>query len=163
MQRFILMENIARFRTWLAEEHDEFDRRVVRELLAKALRDFAIFQAESAGLIAEIDVSQSQEQKTMFRNSFETSGDPYLLLDPRKGLHIVDINGAYGEATMTSSAKVAGNRLFDIFPDNPQDPKADGVSNLFTSLSRVVETGKLDNAMMYAMLTAYLSPNIGSR
>ena len=45
---------------------------------------------------------------------------------------------------MTSSSKIAGNPLFDVFPDNPADATADGVSNLFASLKRVTETGALD-------------------
>jgi hypothetical protein len=31
--------------------------------------------------------------------------------------------------------------LFDVFPDNPGDEFADGVSNLFTSLRIVAQTG----------------------
>ncbi|MEZ0015430.1 hypothetical protein [Sinorhizobium fredii] len=67
-----------------------------------------------------------------------------MLFDPRKGLHIVDINEAYGAATMTSSAKIAGSPLFDVFPDTPEDPMADGVSHLFASLTKVAERGIVD-------------------
>jgi hypothetical protein len=35
----------------------------------------------------------------------------------------------------------AGRPLFDVFPDNPADETADGVSNLFVSLKRVIEIG----------------------
>lgn len=74
----------------------------------------------------------------IFRDEFAASQDPYLLLDPRKGLHIVDINEAYGTATMTSSAKIAGCPLFDVFPDNPEDPTADGRQQSF----RITQEGR---------------------
>ena len=43
---------------------------------------------------------------------------------------------------MTHRHAIAGERLFDVFPDNPGDPSADGVSNLYASLSLVVQTGR---------------------
>ncbi|NKK71002.1 hypothetical protein GFM13_11570 [Rhizobium leguminosarum bv. viciae] len=67
-----------------------------------------------------------------------------MLLDPRKGLHIVDMNASYEMATLTSAAKVAGNCVFDVFPDNPSNDEADGVSNLFASLKKVANKGVPD-------------------
>jgi hypothetical protein len=64
-----------------------------------------------------------------------------MLLDPHKGLHIVDMNEAYATATMTHRDRVCGNKLYDVFPDNPAVADADGASNLFVSLKRVAETG----------------------
>jgi PAS domain-containing protein len=65
-----------------------------------------------------------------------------MLLDPGPGLLIVDINDAYAVATFTSRRDVVGRSLFEIFPDNPDNPLADGVSNLYTSLRIVAETGR---------------------
>jgi hypothetical protein len=65
-----------------------------------------------------------------------------MLLDPAPGLHIVDINNAYAQATFTSRNDVVGQSLFEIFPDNPDDELADGVSNLYASLRTVVKTGQ---------------------
>ena len=65
-----------------------------------------------------------------------------MLLDPGPGLHIVDINDAYGRATFTNRNDVVGRSLFEIFPDNPDDELADGVSNLYASLRTVVRTGQ---------------------
>lgn len=144
MREFILRQNIARYRAALKEERDALDIGVIRQMLAKALREYAILEAQSEGLLYDVDLVSASKQRTMFRNLFETSDEPYLLLDPRNGLHIMDINDAYGKSTLTSTAKVAGNRLFDVFPDNPDDLTADGVSNLFASLTRVVECGGAD-------------------
>ena len=38
--------------------------------------------------------------------------------------------------------RLAGQRLFEAFPDNPDDPSADGVSNLYASLKLAEETGR---------------------
>jgi PAS domain-containing protein len=65
-----------------------------------------------------------------------------MLLDPGPGLQIVDINTAYAEATLTDRDSVVGRSLFEVFPDNPDEPLADGVSNLYASLRTVAQTGR---------------------
>jgi PAS domain-containing protein len=65
-----------------------------------------------------------------------------MLLDPGPGLQIVDVNDAYASATLTRRADVVGKSLFEIFPDNPEDEFADGVSNLYASLRTVAQTGQ---------------------
>ena len=72
----------------------------------------------------------------------ESATTPLLLIDPRPGLRIVDANPYYAAAAMIEAGKLAGERLFDIFPDNPVDPLADGVANLFGSLKIVTENGQ---------------------
>ncbi len=72
-----------------------------------------------------------------FIKIFESSPDLYLLLSP--GLVIVSASDAYLKATLTKRQHITGHKLFDIFPDNPQDPNADGVSNLGTSLAYVLQ------------------------
>ena len=43
---------------------------------------------------------------------------------------------------MIDSGQGAGEKLFNVFPDNPGDPFADGAANLFDSLRIVAETGQ---------------------
>lgn len=38
---------------------------------------------------------------------------------------------------MTRREEILGRGIFEVFPDNPDDPAATGVSNLRTSLERV--------------------------
>lgn len=83
-----------------------------RELLAKALRDRAVLESQHEGFQAELDLTQATVQCVIFRDEFAFSREPYLLLNPRKGMPIVDISEAYGTATMTSSAKIAAGALF---------------------------------------------------
>jgi signal transduction histidine kinase/CheY-like chemotaxis protein len=70
-----------------------------------------------------------------FRALFEAAPGLYLVLDPE--LQIVAASDAYLEATMTRRDQIVGRGLFDVFPDNPDDPEATGVSNLSASLERV--------------------------
>ncbi|MER2565341.1 MAG: PAS domain-containing protein [Myxococcaceae bacterium] len=68
----------------------------------------------------------------VFRQVFEQSPSLCLLLDPN--FHIVAATDAYLAATMTERQRITGRSLFDVFPDNPDDPTADGVRNLRASL-----------------------------
>jgi signal transduction histidine kinase/ActR/RegA family two-component response regulator len=58
-----------------------------------------------------------------------------MILDPT--LTIVAATDAYFEATMTTRAGIVGRNVFEVFPDNPDEPDATGVANLTASLDRV--------------------------
>ena len=73
---------------------------------------------------------------TDYRLLFESLPGLYLILSP--DLNIVAVNDAYLQATLTKRESIVGRHLFDVFPDNPGDPNADGVRNLHASLKRVV-------------------------
>ena len=73
---------------------------------------------------------------------FEGAPDPYLILDPQ--LVIVGVNDAYLRATMTRREDIVNRGLFEVFPDNPGDPSAEGVRNLHASLLRVLTSGTPD-------------------
>jgi PAS domain-containing protein len=148
MKRFICEQNVAHFQKLLDEATEPALRRTLEALLKSAKRDLAIVESTLSGA----DRSEGDRQRRykgdaeailrQFRPEFEASPHPYMLLDPGPGLHIVDINEAYARATFTQRADIVGRSLFDIFPDNPDDALADGVSNLYASLRIVVETGQ---------------------
>ncbi len=62
----------------------------------------------------------------------------YLLLTP--DFSILEANPAFLKATMTDLAAIRYRAMFDIFPDNPSDPEANGVRNLTASLHTVLST-----------------------
>ena len=70
-----------------------------------------------------------------FQRLFESAPGLYLVLDP--DLVIVAVSDAYLAATMTRREEILGRGLFEVFPDNPDDPEATGVGNLAASLERV--------------------------
>jgi PAS domain-containing protein len=71
-----------------------------------------------------------------YRALFAAAPDPYLVLTPQ--FTIVAVNDAYLRATMTRRSEILGRGLFEVFPDNPDDPEATGTSNLRASLERVL-------------------------
>jgi len=154
MQRFILQENAALLQRRLAEAADAGLCRTLRILLLSAQRELALFDVAASGICAgpsppgsaQGQFSRDPLTVRQFRDRFERSPHAYLALHPGPGLHIVDVNDAYARATMTTRAAVAGQRLFDVFPDNPDDASADGASNLYASLRIAAETG-LPHAM----------------
>lgn len=68
----------------------------------------------------------------------------YLILAADQNFTIVAATDAYLGATMTKRGEVVGKRLFDVFPDNPDDPTADGVRELRASLQRAIRTARPD-------------------
>jgi hypothetical protein len=65
---------------------------------------------------------------------------PYPCLLLSRDLFILDANAHYLSATFTDKGRIAGQQLFDAFPDNPNNPDADGVQNLSASLHAVLNT-----------------------
>jgi len=79
--------------------------------------------------------SQSPAPEPDFRALFESAPGLYLVLTPQ--LVIVAVSDAYAQATMTRREEILGRSIFEVFPDNPDDPAASGVRNLRASLERV--------------------------
>lgn len=77
-----------------------------------------------------------------FRALLHNAPDLYLILDPK--LVIVAVSDAYTRATMTRREEILGKGIFEIFPDNPDDPTAEGVRNLRASLKRVLQRSHAD-------------------
>ncbi|HEY7324404.1 MAG TPA: PAS domain-containing protein [Streptosporangiaceae bacterium] len=69
---------------------------------------------------------------------FTHTAAPYLLLDTEFTIRAV--NDSYLKATDRSVDDTVGRLVFDAFPDNPEDPAADGVRNLSASLCAVLST-----------------------
>ena len=77
-----------------------------------------------------------------FGTLFEKAPGANLVLSP--DLNIVAVSDDYLTATMTHRTSIVDRPLFEVFPDNPDDPTADGVDNLRASLRRVVADGRPD-------------------
>jgi len=71
-----------------------------------------------------------------FQQILESAPDLYLILN--RNLEIVAVSDAYLRATHVQRAAILGKPFFEVFPDNPDDPTATGVSNLTASLQRVL-------------------------
>ena len=74
-----------------------------------------------------------------FQALFDASPTPFIVVAPPNWT-IVAANDARLRVTNTTREQQIGRPLFEIFPDDPDDPQADGVRNLTASLERVVAT-----------------------
>jgi PAS domain S-box-containing protein len=72
-----------------------------------------------------------------FKILFESVPGLYLVL--LSDFTIYAVSDAYTAATMTQREEIVGKKLFEVFPDNPDDKSADGVSNLRYSLNFVLK------------------------
>ena len=77
-----------------------------------------------------------------FRLLFDLSPNPYMLLD--RELRYVAANSAYTRATGTSLENLIGRYIFEVFPNDPDDPANDSAVQLRESLQRVIATGQAD-------------------
>ena len=148
MKRFICEQNVAHFQRLLSETNEPTLQGTLGRLLATAKRELALLDADQDGAAPAppgqrpaqpVDAASIRRQ---FLSDFDSSPHPYMLLDPGPRLQIVDINAAYAVATFTTREDIVGKSLFEVFPDNPDDPLADGVSNLYTSLKTVAQSGR---------------------
>lgn len=55
-------------------------------------------------------------------------------------LEVLNVTEEYARITLSDPARMIGRYIFDLFPDNPGDPEADGVRNLKRSLETVLIT-----------------------
>ncbi|BBA95589.1 putative magnesium or manganese-dependent protein phosphatase [Actinacidiphila reveromycinica] len=77
-----------------------------------------------------------------FRAVFAVTPSPYLLLAP--DFVVAEVNDAYLRVTGRTREEVMGRDIFQVHPDNPADPAADGVRNLRASLGRVLRSKRPD-------------------
>ncbi len=83
-----------------------------------------------------------EQSRAELNSLFESLPGLYLVL--KRDYHIIAASDAYLQATLTRREDIVGRGLFEVFPDNPNDPAADGVRNLRASLDRVAEHKKPD-------------------
>ncbi len=87
------------------------------------------------------DLGESLDRIANFQALFETIPGMFLVLFP--DLTISAVTNEYLTATMVKRNDILGKHLFEVFPDNPDDPTADGVSKLRESLNIVLETKQI--------------------
>jgi PAS domain S-box-containing protein len=80
-----------------------------------------------------------------YQEVFRTMPGATALLTPDGT--ILDVNDGYLEASGRSREQLLGRNLFDVFPQNPDDPSVLGPDQLRDSLETVVATGERDVLM----------------
>lgn len=84
--------------------------------------------------------SDNLEAEALRNALFEAAPHGYLILDPE--FNIIDVNQQYLDLTRARRENLVGVAMFEAFPDNPDDPHADGVRNLRASLETARSTGR---------------------
>jgi PAS domain S-box-containing protein len=79
-----------------------------------------------------------RNSRAVLQGLFESLPALFLIVAP--DLKIVSVSDAYLRATMTKRENLLGRGVFEVFPDNPDDPAATGVSKLRASFDRVLQT-----------------------
>lgn len=69
---------------------------------------------------------------------------PELNLIVKPDFTMVAVSNSYLQATMTKREDLIGKNIFEIFPDNPEDPRAGATINLRASLNRVLANSASD-------------------
>jgi PAS domain S-box-containing protein len=81
-----------------------------------------------------------KEPQIDFQKVIESVSSIYIILSTE--LNILYVNEALEKASMRRREDIIGRNLFEVFPDNPADKNADGVSNLSNSLHSVIKNKK---------------------
>jgi PAS domain-containing protein len=142
MKSFMLSENIRLYQAHLLGDLSPRDREDLTCQLSEMRRELALYNVGSCGTQSfptEFG-SLAPKQRVQLQVMVEKTDRPTILIDPRAGFHIVDLNHAYETATLIQRDSAAGEGMFTIFPDNPDLEKADGVANLFGSIQQATQT-----------------------
>ncbi|TAM45675.1 MAG: hypothetical protein EPN55_07660 [Gammaproteobacteria bacterium] len=126
----------------LAARDDQLRRLLTGYGLVLLLSAAAILLASRVAVARQRAETELLRNRTIFENLFESLPGLYLVLAP--DFKIVAVSDAYLKATMTKREEIVGRYLFDVFPDNPDDPGATGTANLRASLDRVRRTAAAD-------------------
>ena len=77
-----------------------------------------------------------------YQKLFESVPGDYLILLP--DFTIVAVTDAYANVTMTKRENIIGKSIFEVFPDDPNDPNSHNVARLTVSFNRVLEKKEPD-------------------
>jgi len=113
----------------IADEHNQ-------RLFEIPFAELALELRQSA-LAPNFASAQNRRMKAerIFRSAFAQAHYACVVLTT--DFIIAGANDPYAAMTGVAQEAMTGRPIFDVFPDNPNDPTADGVKNLTASLKRV--------------------------
>jgi signal transduction histidine kinase len=79
---------------------------------------------------------------SLYESVFKSSPIGCYLLSTTPEITILDVNDSFLHNVSLTRDDMIGKGLFEVFPDNPDDPKDTGVEALRRSIALAVETGK---------------------
>jgi len=86
--------------------------------------------------------TELRHSQAELKSLFESLPGLYLVFTP--DLTIVAASDAYLKATLTTRESILGRKLFEVLPDNPDDPGTKAVANMQASIDRVLKNAASD-------------------
>lgn len=109
MQRFILHENLKKFRACLGADVADTERSYLLQQIRSIQRELALLNAAALGVQRypiEFGALSSCD-RSLFQRLTETSTQPTMIIDPRAGMRILDVNDVHTAITYTERSRVA--------------------------------------------------------
>jgi len=170
LQRFVLQENIKHFRARLAETSEETVRERVGTMLAAAERELSLYDAGERGALAPWQHAAPEDLAAgraaavaAFHAEFDHTDLNASLLDPAPGLVFVEVGGVDDVAAGRPRSGLVGRALFSLFPENPDDPSAEGVRLLYQALRDAAESGQEQSIAVFRYDVQSASGSYGER
>jgi len=91
----------------------------------------------------EIAPQRAEATARLYRAIFEAAPSKLLVMTPGS-YEIVAASNSFLAATNCRMDEIRGRSLFEVFPDDPSEPEADGLRNLRASLRRVEQSRSPD-------------------
>lgn len=148
MNRYALIRNIDLLRRHLDSGKTISEPSYYLGLIKNDLSALALLDAAERGACEHELYSPSfsaenyAEYAMQFPAHCEPSLFPCLIVDPRPGLVIANVNAACAAELMRSPAELIGRHLYDTCIEDSATLEADGVTNIFALMVEVMATGK---------------------
>lgn len=125
----------------LGSSLDITERKKVEEKIQELNAELEQRVIERTGQLEAANTELRHNQAEL-KSLFESLPGLYLVFTP--DLTIVAASDAYLKATLTTREGILGRKLFEVFPDNPDDPGTKSVANMQASIDRVLQNSASD-------------------
>ena len=147
MRRFVLQENIRRWEAALAQADAAENLAILNGVIETSRRELALLDALENGALppwqrrpVTDDAPLIAAAVAAFRRRYETSPQVAALIDPRPGLVFRDVNPAWERSgSGRPRREIVGRAFFDMFPDRPNSPSAQGIVVSYEALRDAAE------------------------